>query len=287
MVKRATSEYTWFQYVKEDKPGLSNARNCGAKVARGKYLCYIDDDTKLGEIYLSSLFHVLQKHQPDIVGGPVLPYYTTQKPKWFRDEYEIRRHISYSGFSKDCSVSGGNFVIKSDLLKSLGYFSPKFGMIGDKTRLGEEKAVMFIYRKNVPVELQCVFYSQECFLYHHVPDYKMRLSYMLKRSFLAGRANVQIKKKKAISLPKFYKELYKCYFNDLFPMLLLGGRRGNDDIIMAILRAALVVGKIIQVLRTTTAEMGVLASAALALGFNKKWRVTYKKQAPQNTDKSS
>jgi glycosyltransferase involved in cell wall biosynthesis len=242
MVKHMASEYSWLKYVKEVKQGLSNARNCGASVARGKYLCYLDDDGKPGEKYLMWVHHVIKKKDPDIAGGPVYPYYTSKKPEWFRDEFEIRRHYPKSGFSKKCSVSGGNFIIKADLLKSLGYFSPKLGMIGDKTRLGEEKAVLLSYRKSVPAEMQRVFYSQECFIYHHVPDNKMRLSYMWKRSYFAGRSVVEIKNDGFGKVPELLVMVAKLLVNDVIPMVFI--KRENDTLIQAANRLVLNIGKI-------------------------------------------
>lgn len=242
MVKHMASEYSWLQYIKEIKQGLSSARNCGASVARGKYLCYLDDDGKPGEKYLLWVHHVLNKRQPDIAGGLVLPYYTTRKPKWFRDEYEIRRHHPHSGFSKKCSVSGGNFIIKSDLLKSLGYFSPKLGMIGEKTRLGEEKEVLLKYRKSRPLEQQRVFYSQECFIYHHVPDYKMKISYMWKRSFFAGRSLVEIKNDSFGKVPELLRLVAKLFLKDVIPMIFF--KRESDTLVQATNRLVLNIGKI-------------------------------------------
>jgi glycosyltransferase involved in cell wall biosynthesis len=242
MVKRLGTKLPWLKYVKEEKQGLSNARNCGAGVARGKYLCYLDDDGKPGEKYLMWVHHVIKKRDPDIAGGPVFPYYTSKKPRWFRDEFEIRKHHHKSGFSKTCSESGGNFIIKANLLKSLGYFSPKLGMIGDKTRLGEEKAILLNYRKTVPVESQRVFYSQECFIYHHVPDYKMKLSYMWKRSFFAGRSVVEIKKDGFGKVPECLGAVGKLLVNDVIPMVFL--KRENDTLIQATNRLLVNIGKI-------------------------------------------
>ena len=224
MVKQLSERYPWLKYVRENKQGLSNARNGGAKIAQGHYLCYLDDDGKPGEKYLSWVHHVLNKHEPDIAGGPVYPYYTTPKPRWFKDEFEIRRHAPTSVFSIKCSISGGNFIIRSRLLERLGMFSPKFGMIGDKTRLGDEKALLIKYRSTTPVESQRVYYSQECFIYHHVPPSKMHASYFFKRGFFSGRALVLIKNEPR----KMIFVALKMLTNNLFIQLPLSLIEKND-----------------------------------------------------------
>jgi glycosyltransferase involved in cell wall biosynthesis len=248
MVRCLEAQHSWLKYVREKKQGLSNARNCGADHAMGEYLCYLDDDGKPSEAYLYNLHEVLRTQRPDIAGGPIYPYYTTERPGWFKDEFEIRRHSPVSGFSRKCSVSGGNYVIRAELLRRLGMFSPSFGMVGNKTRLGDEKAILLKYRADTPAELQRVFYSQECFIYHHVPSYKMRYRYFVKRGYFSGRALVQLK-----------KESWRAAWNSLkgfirilavrLPVAML--RREQSDIhpVMLLQQMSIDAGKISMVLQ--------------------------------------
>jgi len=181
------------RYVREHKQGLSHSRNRGCDEARGDYVIYLDDDAKAHLKYLLLVRETIQKHNPDIMGGPIYPYYTETKPAWFKDEYEIRHHARETGWSKSCSVSGSSFVIKKELLISLGKFDPNLGMIGDTVRLGEERAVLNRYRLR-PVEEQKVYYNLGCLVYHHVPLAKMTPRYLLKRYFVAGHAKAQIER---------------------------------------------------------------------------------------------
>jgi hypothetical protein len=178
-------EYDWLTLAREDKLGLSHARNCGAKLARGDYLCYLDDDSRPCVDYLKNVFRVIDEHTPDILGGPVFPFYTSPKPFWFQDALEIRQHANVSGFS-DCPISGGNFIIRAELLKQLGMFSPDYGMVGAKLRLGEERELLERYRRQTHKGEQRVYYSLECLIYHHVPAWKMTLRYFVHRAFASG-----------------------------------------------------------------------------------------------------
>lgn len=181
------------RYVCEHKQGLSHARNRGCDEARGDYVIYMDDDAKAHLTFLSLIRQTIQSHAPDIMGGPIYPYYTETKPGWFKDEYEIRHHARETGWSRTCSVSGSSFVIKKDLLISLGMFDPNLGMVGDTVRLGEERAVLNRYRQR-PVEEQKVYYHLSCIVYHHVPLAKMTPRYLLKRYYVAGHAKAQIER---------------------------------------------------------------------------------------------
>ena len=94
-------------------------------------------------------------------------------------------------------------------------------MVGNKTRLGDEKALLIKYRSTIPTESQRVYYSQECFIYHHVPSTKMRPSYFFKRGFFSGRALVLIKNEpRKLAFSALYS-LAKDVFIEL-PLSLIG-----------------------------------------------------------------
>src|SRR3989338_6054944 len=75
------------RYVFEKITGLSSARNKGFENAKGEYLIYLDDDCKVPPEYLPNVFKVIIRFHPDILGGPVYPFYLSSKPSWFKDEF--------------------------------------------------------------------------------------------------------------------------------------------------------------------------------------------------------
>jgi len=192
-VEESAREHANVRYLLETKQGLSQARNCGADAARGEYLLYIDDDAIAPSDYLENILAAVETHRPDILGGPVYPYYFVAKPRWFRHEWEIRCYARRSGFVTTGGISGSNYVIRRDLLKILGMFDPLLGMKGDELGLGEDRMVLETYRKSLPSENQRVYYALECPVLHLVPASKMRLGYMLSRHFATGRLNVTVK----------------------------------------------------------------------------------------------
>lgn len=195
LASRYSRRHRNFRYVFEKNQGLSHARNRGYSESKGEYLAYLDDDAKAPPEYLSTALEVIRSHDPDIFGGPVYPYYTETKPRWFKDEYEIRQHSSTSGFSKTCGISGSNYIIKKKLLKQLGLFDVRLGMTGYKLWYGEERKVVETYRKVTPTSKQRVYYALECYVLHHVPRRKMRMRYMLLRYYEGGRMNVLVKER--------------------------------------------------------------------------------------------
>lgn len=156
------------------------------------------------------------------------PYYTEDKPDWFRDEYEIRSHADSTGFQLDGRVSGGNFGVRASLFELLGRFDTDLGMIGDIVRLGEERQFVERYKQRTPEDKQRIYYDRDLFIRHHVPAHKMRLGYLLSRQYEAGKSMARIKEKSISQLPKHL--LYFAYVAATAPIreaVRHGIRRGD------------------------------------------------------------
>jgi glycosyltransferase involved in cell wall biosynthesis len=192
LVSQYNNKVPNLRYVFEGNQGLSYARNRGCGEAKAPCLVYLDDDAMAPPEYLVNIARVIKEHAPDILGGPVYPYYTTPKPRWFKDEYEIRKYAAKSGFSAAAAVSGGNFIIRKKLLEKIGGFDVNLGMIGNKLGLGEERKVLEQYRASTPPAGQRVYYALECYVTHHVPPEKMRLTYIMKRAYIAGKRSQEV-----------------------------------------------------------------------------------------------
>lgn len=172
----------------EEFQGLSYARNRGLKESNGNYIAYVDDDSRIDENYIENLFQLLRKFSDtiDCYGGPILPFYTTPKPDWFEDSYEIRRLRPNPGFQiKGQTFSGSNMIWKKSVLMELGGFNPQFGMKGNQIILGEEtKLFNYLWNNSDPK----FYYSPDLIVYHWVSPKKFSLTYRLKRSVAIGQA---------------------------------------------------------------------------------------------------
>lgn len=247
VVSNLAKQHRWLRVVKETKQGLSHARNCGANVAIGTYLCYLDDDGLPGPEYLKNILRVIDEQQPDIFGGPVFPFYTSKKPFWFQDTLEIRRHADSSGFA-DCPISGGNYIIRAELLRRLGMFSPDYGMVGTTLRLGEERELLERYKRVTPRAHHRIYYSLECFIYHHVPAYKMSLAYFVKRAYQSGKMSVLIRNETITNAPVVAHKFTKRVVAPLWMRLINGG--SDVHILLRILhRIAMIAGMAMQQLK--------------------------------------
>ena len=174
------------RYCFEPQQGLSYARNRGWREARGKYVAYIDDDARAGENWLKTALVLLEntKPAPLCLGGPILPFYSTTKPIWFKGEMrtwgDSPRYLR-SGES----FSGSNMIWRKEIVETLGGFDVTSGVRGDYLSIGEE--TLLFEKIWHSFEQPHFYYSPELVIHHWVPPAKMTVAYQLKRAFAAGQ----------------------------------------------------------------------------------------------------
>jgi cellulose synthase/poly-beta-1,6-N-acetylglucosamine synthase-like glycosyltransferase len=176
--------------VREPTLGLSHARNTGTRNAQGEFVAFLDDDARATERWLEGILRAFTDSRPAplAVGGPIFPIYETERPPWYRDEYEIR---SWGAKARPLRVgesfSGSNMAFPKRVLEENGGFHAGLGVRGNHLSVGEETHLF--------ERLWCsgdasgrLLYDPKLVVYHVVPAHKMRVSYGLKRAFAAGQS---------------------------------------------------------------------------------------------------
>lgn len=174
---------------KELNVGLSNARNTGVRITETPYVGFIDDDAEARTDWIDNAVRIIRYDRPAVFGGVVLPVYGDKKPGWFLDEYEI---VYYSQKKKRLEekemLIGTNIFFKKGIFEEVGLFDNHLGMKGDEVRLGEETELQVKAR----LKGYSIWYDPQLVVYHHIAQDKMRLSYVLKRSFAYGKVSRKI-----------------------------------------------------------------------------------------------
>jgi glycosyltransferase involved in cell wall biosynthesis len=169
-------KYENFHAFSESNQGLSFSRNRGVSESSGEYLAFIDGDAKVDERWVEQALGIIEQHKPDIFGGPIYPFYITDKPDWFKDEYEIRIHTEKTGpLPKGKFLSGSNIVFERSLLVDLGGFNNDLGMKGGNLAYGEEIALI----KHAHELDKNLYYDLDLKVEHLVPEFKMNLLFMM------------------------------------------------------------------------------------------------------------
>ena len=179
-------------YTTETSQGLSFARNKGYKTAKSEYVAYMDDDAQANPDWIETAVKIIEEHRPDIFGGPIFPFYLYEKPKWFSDKFEIRKHFDKTGWLKKGkgNFSGSNIFFKRKVLEEFNGFNTELGMKGKKLAYGEETQLIEKAQKSN----KKLYYSLELKVQHNVPDYKTNRLFIVGSSLVSGKSGYQLNK---------------------------------------------------------------------------------------------
>lgn len=176
--------YHNFQYVMEEKTGLSNARNTGYQKAKGEYVAYMDDDAKADKSWVKNIIAFISR-RPEIFafGGPYRGYSFAKIPEWFKGGYgtwtlgDKERSIEQNEW-----INGTNMIFRRSLLEGLGGFNTKIGMSGKTISYGEDTNLLLkIKERHHPI-----YYVPDIIVEHLIPVYKLSLKWMLKANYING-----------------------------------------------------------------------------------------------------
>lgn len=180
--------------VREEKAGLSNARNLGVKEAKGDYICWTDDDVVIDPNWLSAYFSAFKYHpEAAVFGGRVIPFLEKPTPAWFEKakyEWPLSSLLAYRDFGDDVIPLtfegalvpwGANFAIRAKEQKTYSY-NPQLGVSPNHKRVGEETDV--IYR--VFKEGGSGWWVPQSKVSHIIPPKRQTLQYLYDYSYLGG-----------------------------------------------------------------------------------------------------
>jgi glycosyltransferase involved in cell wall biosynthesis len=174
--------------IVSDGFGLSNARNAGLKNAKGEIVAFIDDDAEADERWLESLVKNYEDPYVVGVGGPVKPLWENGRPAWFPEELDWIVGCTYKGLPEYRTIIrnpiGCNMSFRREVFKKVGFFKTEIGRIGKKLLAGEEAEFSLRIKDKIPDSK--IIFEPAAIVYHRVDKHKMKLGYLLERSFYEG-----------------------------------------------------------------------------------------------------
>jgi glycosyltransferase involved in cell wall biosynthesis len=154
-VVRSYQDRLPIRLVREERAGLSNARNKAVAEATGRYICWTDDDVKLDPEWLAAYAAAFRRHpEAGLFGGRIEPVLEAPTTPWFaklsdrwpvsillakRDFGVEPRHLN---FEEGAIPFGANFAIRTAEQRRVAY-EPGLGVSPHHRRIGEEAEVIF------------------------------------------------------------------------------------------------------------------------------------------------
>lgn len=181
--ERFQSDYpdVCLNYCVETNQGLSHARNCGIRNAKGDILVYVDDDALVNTEYLST-YAAFFGSDPGAVaaGGPIRPRYDgCTEPHWM--SHFTRQLVTgelYLGdrqrqFPRGKYPGGGNAAYRKTVFDQVGLFNVDLGRKGNSLIGAEEKDLF----DKMTTRGMAFHYLPTAILFHLIPPKKLTQDY--------------------------------------------------------------------------------------------------------------
>lgn len=192
--------------VREEKLGLSNARNCALREARGDYLIFVDDDETPHPEWLLAFEKLIMNHAPDAFGGPIEVLFEGDRPAWLTDDLlgflgQVNRAGSAVPLTEPgTSFNGGNFGVRRTVCETVGAFDPALGRKGADNTGGEE---VDFYRRLLAGGFK-VWWTPDAVIFHRIEAIKLKRSYFLDLHYRQGRMEAIRRRGSASRVPPKY-----------------------------------------------------------------------------------
>jgi hypothetical protein len=140
--------------VREETPGLANARNRGVASARGRYICWTDDDVEIDPEWLAAYAEAFRRF-PDaaVFGGEIIPKLQPPTPRWFArlsHRWPLDNIVAARAFGDAIELDfergvvpwGANYAVRTEEQRRHLY-DPNLGVSPVQRRSGEETQAIF------------------------------------------------------------------------------------------------------------------------------------------------
>lgn len=200
------------QVAEEPKPGKSNALNYAIKlIDDNAFTCFIDDDHRIDNDYFGSVVENIYRY-PDvkIFCGRIIPDWTGNEPSWVLDSGQYKIHPlpvpHFEMGDSPCPVNqdsrlpgGGNLIIHSSIFATIGDFSTELGPVG-KGLAGSEDCDFILRALQAGIAIQ---YVPEIIQYHYVDNDRLKLRYIIKKSYQRTRSLMLARQPSKQAVPRY------------------------------------------------------------------------------------
>jgi len=174
--------------------GLSGSRNTGIQSANSEIVVFIDDDAIASRNWLE----ILRKEYEDSsimgVGGSILPIWSTEKPKWFPEEFYWVIGCTYRGMPEERkpirNLIGCNMSFRKEVFSKVGHFREGVGRI-ETLPFGCEETELCIRARQEWPDREFI-YEPAAQVFHRVPKQRMRFSYFISRCYSEGISKAHV-----------------------------------------------------------------------------------------------
>lgn len=230
--------------VREDKLGLSNARNRAIADARGEYVIFMDDDETADPDWLCAYERLIDAQHPDAFGGRQVVLFEDARPPWLSDELlgflgELNRDEAIVPLDDPATpFYGGNFGLRRTVCERIGMFDAMLGRKGSDNTGGEE---VDFYRRLLDAGFK-VWWTPDAVIHHRIQAAKLERSYFLELHYRMGRMEAIRRRGMGSRLPPRY--LFGQLLRAMAAVRALRREQGRDATVRKEMNVAYFLGQI-------------------------------------------
>lgn len=187
---RSENQEGHFHYSTETNQGASFARNTGAKLAKGQWFCFMDDDAVATPSYIENIIqHIHAKPEAIGFGGRIIPKYIPSEPKWM--SYYVSSLVGNFDYAPTaCAFENGkypiesNMIVQKDVYDAIGGFNTQIPGVVGTLRIGGEGKELFY---KILALGHTIYYDPSICVHHVVEVKKLTPEYMYRVASGIGR----------------------------------------------------------------------------------------------------
>jgi len=222
------------RYLFESQQGLSAARNKGISESESTYLIFIDDDIRVTQNWLQSIYSTFKQFDCDAVGGRIHIESPEKLPKWISpDMYGFLGHQDFGtslhqidGIKE--SPFGGNMAIQRRVFNLIGNFDVNMGRKGEgfkKEEIFKGEETDFFNRLVAAAGI--FYYHPDALVFHKILPHQLKKGFFLSlhnnSGILQAKSDTTTYKREFLGVPLFiYPQLFRAFWRYLITTLTKG-----------------------------------------------------------------
>jgi glycosyltransferase involved in cell wall biosynthesis len=183
--------------AREERRGLSRARNRAVTEARGELIVWTDDDVQVDPDWLAAYAAAAQQlPHADFFGGPILPWFDGTPPTWVAASLPVIGSAfalcdlgsSRAPFTAQRLPYGANFAVRAAVQRR-HLFDLALGRVGDELLSGDEHEAL----RRMLADGHSGTWLPEARVRHFVPRERMTVDYVRRYYRGIGRTDVRVR----------------------------------------------------------------------------------------------
>ena len=180
---------------REERGGVSHARNTAIREAKGEVVLFLDDDGWAEEGWLKAYEEFLANHSLEkigCVGGPIKSFFEGPQPRWLpANFYELDKGSEVCKLVESHAPWGGNVAYNKKAVQQVGGFAVDLGRKGKFLGAHEESDM----HRRLKLAGFDTWWLPTASILHRVPASRLKLSWQISSAFSYGRSSAIVRMK--------------------------------------------------------------------------------------------